>query len=254
VRNLSTLFMASTLAVLGLTARAESPAPAAPSATAEPTPAPAQDGAPAAAQGKGALYYDPAQKPAPSRAGESPSPRLTPGVRHHRGMYLRVDCGVGYQSQSWTQVGIDSQFTGPAVNLGSSIGGAIGEDLILAGRTFLGIAPNPSYTLGGVSASTSGLTTNIVGFGPELIYYLMPANVYLSASVAITRQTQNLPDGTTRVTEIGWGSQAMLGKEWWVGQRWAMGLAAQATYSSNPNTTFTVTGLNAGLVLSLTMN
>lgn len=258
MRNLSKLFMASTLAVLGLTARAESPAPAAPSqapsATAEPTPATAQDGAPDAAPQKGLLYYKPGEKPRPRGLSQASSqPPGSPG-RHRRGTYLRFDGGVGYQSQSWTEDGVDLKFDGPALNLAGSFGGAIAEDVFLAGRIFFGAAPNPRYTVGSESMTTSGVTTNIVGFGPEFIYYFMPANVYLSTSVAVTRQTMQLPGNKAGATEIGWGAQGMIGKEWWVTNRISMGLAGQVTYASNPNLNFTVSGFNAGLVYSFTMN
>jgi hypothetical protein len=255
VHYFSKLFAASTLAVLGLAVRAEdSTAPTqAPSATAEPIPAPAQNGAPAASPGKGSLYYKPGERPqTQSYDATGSTQRSSPG-HHHRGFYVRVDGGAAYQVQSWTEDSIDYKYSDLGVSGGVSFGSAIAEDVIFGGRIFFGVLSKPSYSVGGVSQSTNASSVAVIGGGPELVYYFMPIDMYVSVTLAVTRQMREI-NRQTGSTDPGFGAQIMLGKEWMIGERLGLGFAGQASCSFNSSDVGSLSLWNAGLVASVTYN
>ena len=76
------------------------------------------------------------------------------------------------------------------------------------------------------------MSLSLVGVGLNLTYYFMPANIYVSLSPSIT--TLNLTaSGVTGSTENGFGMKIALGKEWWVGNHWGIGVAGQFFFASN---------------------
>jgi hypothetical protein len=68
----------------------------------------------------------------------------------------------------------------------------------------------------------------VTSIGPGAAYYLQPANVYLSATLAFTTLTLKDARNENRLeTETGFGVSAMVGKEWWVSTNWGLGAALQ---------------------------
>jgi hypothetical protein len=229
MRHFSKLVAASTLAVVGLTAQAANVSPAAP------------DQAPAA----------------PTEPAPAWTPRLNPNLHRHVGTYVRFDGGLGYSSTSFKLdrgVGLeDVTFSGVAIAFGGSVGGAVSENLILGGRFFLVAAPNPSVSISGLSGTSQDTTLSTIGLGPELTYYFMPANVYLSATVALTRQVLTYQN-TSGNSDLGFGFQAGVGKQWWLGPTWSLGVGGQFTFSSNSDSGQTISNFSAAGVVSVSMN
>ena len=108
-------------------------------------------------------------------------------VHAHDGFFLRLDLGGGYLEQSSptnTTLG-DMKVSGGAGSFGVSVGGAVGENLILAGHLYSNAISNPSVSFSnGVSGTVNDTTSSMVGIGPELTYYFMPVNVYVSGTLA----------------------------------------------------------------------
>ena len=84
---------------------------------------------------------------------------------------------------------------------------------------------------GGVGGTGYGLG----GMGLNVTYYFMPVNVYLSASPSLTFQSSMTRfGGTTSVSSrAGFGAKLSVGKEWWVGDHWGLGVAGQFFTSWN---------------------
>jgi hypothetical protein len=57
----------------------------------------------------------------------------------------------------------------------------------------------------------------------------MPQNAYVSATLAVTRQSLKL-NGTQSDTDTGFGGQLAAGKEWWVSDHWGLGVAGKFTF------------------------
>ena len=115
---------------------------------------------------------------------------------------------------------------------GIAIGGAVMENLILAGHIYSAVTVNPTVTVNGVSHETTNTDASMTAIGPELDYYFMPLNLYLSGTVAITKQSVRV-NGIRADTDTGFGAQFAVGKEWWVSDHWGLGLAGRLAWSTN---------------------
>ena len=180
-------------------------------------------------------------------------------VHAHDGVYLRLDLGGGYMEQQTptnTTAG-DLKLSGGAGSFGVAVGGAVAENLILAGHLYSNVISDPSVSFSnGGSASASDTTASMVGIGPELTYYFMPVNVYLSGTVAATRLSLKV-NGQDGDSEWGIGARLALGKEWWVSENWGLGLAGLVSWSSNKDqgtNAPTISTWGLGVAFSATYN
>ena len=71
------------------------------------------------------------------------------------------------------------------------------------------------------------MTSNIVGIGLGITYYIMPVNIYVGGTVGIGQVVFEDERGHREGTDMGFVGNAIVGKEWWVGEDWGIGLAAQ---------------------------
>jgi hypothetical protein len=170
-------------------------------------------------------------------------PSMAPGARpgtlladntinRHLGFFIRPDLGFGYLTSSESTSAGDATISGFAGLAGVSIGGAVAENVILGAHLFDAVSSNPDVSLGGTSVKTSDTTVTMFGIGPELTYYFMPNNIYLSGTLALTRMTVR-NNGNDASTDWGFGTRLTLGKEWWVSNHWGLGLSGHVSYSNN---------------------
>lgn len=192
------------------------------------------------------------QPPAPP---PPPAPMPYYGTAHrHLGFALRLDAGPGYTSTSASA--IDATMKGGSFNFGLVVGGAVSEDFILGGDIWGTTVFSPTFTQAGTSFSGTNASFSLTGFGLNLTYYFMPANVYVSVSPSLT--TVSLTEGgMSGSTDTGFGMKLAVGKEWWVGDHWGIGVAGQFFFASNkdkgtnPPTWSTTAG---GVAFSATYN
>lgn len=177
-------------------------------------------------------------------------------ANRHLGFYFNAALGFGYLKSTASQAGIDASLSGGSGAFSLGVGGAISENLILAAHFWDSVAFSPKVTLGGLSATASGTSAYVVGFGPSLVYYFMPSNLYLQVSPSFT--TLNIESGgVTGSTEGGFGLWLGLGKEWWVGDHWGLGVAGHFVFSSNKDkgpSPPTWGSYGFGILASLTFN
>jgi hypothetical protein len=201
------------------------PAPM-PSATPAPTPSATPAPTPSAAP-----TPTPLQQPAASAETQA---MLDTTSHRHLGFYLRPDLGLGYLTSSEPADTVSVTISGVAGLAGLAIGGAVVEDFILAVHIFDAYTPNPSVSAGGPSVSTTDTSFTLWGIGPEATYYIQPANVYLSGTLGFTKMS--LAHGNASVSsDWGFGFRAAVGKEWWAGDHWGVGIAGHVTFSTNPD-------------------
>ena len=191
-----------------------------------------------------------------AQAQAAPAPQ-DPTIHRHLGFFLRLDAGMGYAGSSASSGGATLSLKGFAIPFGVAVGGAVSENFILAGDLWATSALSPSVTWAGLSGTASGASMTMGGIGLNLTYYFMPHNVYVSLTPSIV--TLSLNNGVSSAsTNAGFGLKAGVGKEWWVGNHWGIGLAAQFVLginkdqgSSNPPT---FTTLGGALAFSATYN
>ncbi len=155
------------------------------------------------------------------------------GYHKHQGLFMRIDAGGGYMKTSATIGGSNVSLSGPAGSFSFSVGGNVIEDLSLFGHVGLSMVANPKVS-GATPTSTGDSTLNFATLGGGANYYFMPYNFYVSGMIVMTRLTTTT-NGTSGSTDAGLGAKVAVGKEWWMGDHWGIGVAGQFSLGSNPD-------------------
>jgi hypothetical protein len=175
----------------------------------------------------------------------------------HRGLFLRPDIGVGYITASASDSSTSVTISGGAGSLGFAIGGSVADGVILAAHIWGIGAVNPSITVNGQSGTSTNTNVSFAAVGPELDYYVMPVNMFVSLSIAASRLRLST-SGNEFNSEVGFAGHAAIGKEWWVSEKWGLGLKGELTITSNKDSAAanapTWTGYAVGISFSATYN
>lgn len=205
-----------------------------------------------------ALFFAAAVQAQPE---ESVSPE---GAFCHDGLFLRFQTGFGLGRMVEKDVGgRDISMGGTAGVFRFQLGGAARENLIVYGEiggfsmTDPAIKGEEGYI---TTTSQSDITLTMSDLGLGACYYFMPVNIYLSASVTISRDRLEI-DEKKGSTNPGVGAYVSIGKEWWVSDNWGLGVALFA-YASRMDAResgtfvgrYTVYNTVAGVVFSATYN
>jgi hypothetical protein len=179
-----------------------------------------------------------------------PTPAAESTVHRHLGFFLHLDIGVGYLGTSASQAAGGSSLSGAALPLSIVIGGAVAEDWIIAGDLWGAAGPSPSGWEWGA--------TVLSGAGLNVTHYFMPANVFVSITPSFTALVIDNGQGFVERTKTGFGGKLVIGKEWWVGDHWGLGVAAEGFFAVNKDNGTGATGswttFGGGIVFSATYN
>ncbi len=155
-------------------------------------------------------------------------------IEDHVGLHFHADLGPGWTASRASDAGVSREFNGVGGIAAVSLGGAIVPNLILGGEVWGAGAIDPEYSEDGLAETLDGMSYDVTAYGARLTYYLMPANLYFSATPSITRLSLYDPFGdTVDYSRWGLGLRAAIGKEWFVSPRWGLGLAGVLHLSSN---------------------
>lgn len=174
----------------------------------------------------------------------------------HEGVHLHADVGfVGSQSTSSNG---EAKLSGPGVGFSFAVGGAVAPNVILGADLWMSTVPDPKLTdtYTGESLTATDTQYNVVGFGPQLKYYITPVNLYFSATPSLTRMTfADTESDSGYHTNMGFGFRGAFGKEWIAGPSWGMGLAGVVQFATNEDDDgFKWSTLGYGVVFSASMN
>lgn len=237
-------------------------------ALAAPTPAPPADAVPPPPPGYGeqvpATAAQPPPAPGAGYAAQTPAGAPDPYRHGHDGFFLRLSIGPGHLSTS-ADASMDLSVSGGGIGLSVAIGGAIARNLVLYGDLYGTGAPRPNVRIGDDEAGASeDVSLSFGGLGIGVAYFLMPANVYLSASLGlVTASLESDAETFTDEVKAGPGVNVMIGKEFWVGDELGIGFAGQLQLGSSsgsvifdPGTSEEVTlgTFGAGVHFSATYN
>jgi hypothetical protein len=221
--------------------------------------------APAFGQGAPPPNYPPpppgyTYAPAPGNTYPAVAVTPQPGYQTHDGFYLQLQLGPGYTTMSAEANGSKLTVSGGGIGLSIAAGGAIAPNLILFGQIVGNGAVEPKVESGGLSGTADGSAT-VSGFGGGITYYVMPANLYLSASLLAAQLSISNQDGReVGESDIGVGINLSTGLEFWVSDNWGLGGAIQFMAARMPDKapagvakpTWTTVGL--AFMLSATFN
>jgi hypothetical protein len=180
--------------------------------------------------------------------------------RTHDGFFMRLSGGVSYAN---TTVESDNKNEVKFEDFGGhgnfAIGGMIGRNLALHGTVWGWDIADGDVAINGQEDNTN-LDINLGAVGGGLTYYFEPSNIYVSGSLGIGKINFST---IFEDTDMGFAVEALLGKEWWVGNSWGLGVAGNFNYHSLPSNIISVpedtftdnwNGLGFGILFSATMN
>jgi hypothetical protein len=151
---------------------------------------------------------------------------------HNGGFFLRLSAGGGYAQSEYYGGPAALKISGVGGDMNFAIGMGVLPNLSVHATIFGWFLPEPTGEMGRISADLLG-DVMVSSFGAGVTYYIMPANVYLSASVGAAMLSVDV--GFPAETDIGPAFDVTLGKEWWVGGSWGLGVAAGFGYHSVPD-------------------
>jgi hypothetical protein len=167
------------------------------------------------------------------------------GPRDHLGFFLRLTAGGTYASSG--DDGLDvSGFGG---DFTFALGGCISENVALHGTLFSWALSDPDVEIDGIGEGELDGSYSMSAYGGGITYYFMPVNMYLSGNVGLGFLSIDTDFGD-ETSDPGVALDVSLGKEWWVGNSWGLGLAGAFGFHSIED----VTGWNAGVRFTATFN
>ena len=151
------------------------------------------------------------------------------------------------------------KISGPAATFDIKIGGAIKENFILHGDIISTSSSSADVTVDGQKIGTlSG--DNSVGMimvGAGVTYYFMPVNIFISSTIGAGNFTIATGGNDTK-TEKGFGLYLKTGKEWWVSDKWGLGVSMAFNYLKVNNEIMGMTenlkGSSFGISFNSTLN
>ena len=152
----------------------------------------------------------------------------------HDGFYLRLATGGGGTAAVEEYAGNEFMISGESSNTTIGIGYALRENFIVNVDIFGSIMVDPELELNGEVIGDTDAEVTFSNIGLGLTYYIMPSNFYLSGSFGFAMASIET-DYATFDTDLGYGLNMMIGKEWWVSDNWGLGIAAHLFYSVIPD-------------------
>jgi hypothetical protein len=191
--------------------------------------------------------------PAPAALGETAAPGV--GRDHSRpgAFFVNLTAGMGQVVTHASDATKDLTLTGFALGGALSLGATVAPNLVLFGQAGAYNAKDPKAELNGQSSETHDLQLTQVWIGPGVTYYLMPANVFFSAAVGVSRVAADLPKVVAR-SDLGPMLTLQVGKEWWISDRLALGVAAQGLVATMKDSVGDGTLTSRALTLGITVS
>jgi len=147
-------------------------------------------------------------------------------IHQHNGFYLSMGLGPAFGSITDKSSSFDFTYSGTGAEFDFKIGGAIKENLILHATLDSKSIMGPTIASGsnsGTASSNVSISESILGVG--LTYYFMPINFLVSGSIGLGYYNLTDPDHNLNVTtQTGFAFQLKIGKEWWVSNKWGLGV------------------------------
>jgi len=155
----------------------------------------------------------------------------------HDGFLLRLSLGFGYENLSVEDgIGTSTDVGGFGAGTSIGIGGIVADNLAINADLFGAAVVSPNVEQNGVELGEADDTSvSLSGIGVGATYYIMPVNVYVALSLGFAATSITI-DGSKFESDSGFAMNAMVGKEFWVGDEWGIGVAAQFIYCNVPTT------------------
>jgi len=175
--------------------------------------------------------------------------------RTHDGFFLRLSAGGGTANTEIDVPGAKTKLDGSTGDVNFAVGGTVAKNLALHGTVFGWLVSDPDVEVDSLGTGSAEGDLDLTAFGAGLTYYFMPANIYISGSVGAGKLSFDSPVGDFE-SDRGLVGELTVGKEWWIGGGWGLGLSGSFGFHSIPDGDIDENwkGNNFALRLSATMN
>jgi hypothetical protein len=153
--------------------------------------------------------------------------------RHDGGFFFRVAPGGGYSRSAVEEGGDRLALKGASGSIDFAIGAVVANNFAIHATVGGWGLVDPKVEFNGLEEDTRDTSLTMVTFGGGFTYYLGPSNVYLTASAGAAKLSLDL-EGESSDSDTGFAFDVGIGKEWWVSDRWGLGVSATAGYHSIP--------------------
>jgi hypothetical protein len=160
-----------------------------------------------------------------ARAGEPRS--------HDGGFFLRLAPGLGYARTSISELGDDLELRGLSGSLDVAIGAMVTRNLALHANIGAWAVVDPTLRFNGEEEQIEDTAVSLVSYGGGFTWYFGSSNAYVTAYAGAAGLEFEF-EGEAESSETGWAFEVSLGKEWWVSDRWGLGVSASGGYHSVP--------------------
>ncbi len=188
---------------------------------------------------------------AASSASAQP-PAEVAGKHVHEDLFVHALLGPSFILATTTADGQDLSASGGGATLRLAAGWNVARGLVVFAEVFADVTVSPTFEAGDLMDEPDDTAFGVSGVGAGLAYYL-GGNYYVSGSVDVVSLRLEYEEAgrtVTRESDEGLGGNITLGREFWVSDGWALGLAVQAFLGSVPganDTDWTVGTFGAGL-------
>jgi hypothetical protein len=160
-------------------------------------------------------------------------PEPGPGAETHDGFYLHLSIGVGGGGAERQTTGGKVRWEGGTGLFSVDVGGTPVENLVVFGRISSFTLSEPRVEIDRARVASSdddALSFGMLGAG--VAYYFMPLNLFVGGAVGLA--SASTADEDDDDSKVGFGLNLDVGKEWWVGEQWALGVALRLAAANVP--------------------
>ena len=152
----------------------------------------------------------------------------------HDGFYFHIASGFGGAALVEEVEQDELIISGGSSNGKIGIGYAFVENFIVSLDFFGNVIVDPDVLVNGQEINDADVELTMGNVGLGMTYYFMPSNFYLSGSIGLASGELETDFGTYD-TDLGYGINLAIGKEWWVSDNWGLGVVSHLYYSSIPD-------------------
>jgi Outer membrane protein beta-barrel domain len=152
---------------------------------------------------------------------------------HDGGFFLRVAPGLGFARSKIAEAGDELELRGLSGNADIAIGAVVTKNLAIHANLGGWSVVDPTLKFNGEEEQFEDASISLFSYGAGFTWYFGTSNVYVTAWGGAAELDFEF-EGENETSDTGFAFEVGVGKEWWVSDRWGLGVSASAGYHSVP--------------------